>query len=87
MDEEQKRVYNSIVTFGMIPKEYDFVIINKALARGLNINDRRFDNVIIDSYDAADRLQAARQTFNYQRHLKVYAPEIPPAYLNRWLTI
>ena len=87
MSEEQKRVYNIIITTGMIPQEYDFVIINKALARGINIIDKRFDNVIIDSYDAADRLQAARQTFNYQRHLKTYAPEIPPAYLNRWLTI
>jgi len=44
----------------MIPQEYDFVVINKALARGINIIDKRFDNVIIDSYDAADRLQAAR---------------------------
>ena len=87
MSDEQKRVYNIIVTTGMIPQEYDFVIINKALARGINIIDRRFDNVIIDSYDATDRLQAARQTFNYQRHLKTYAPQIPEAYLNRWLTI
>ena len=87
MDAEQRRVYSIIVGTGMIPQEYDFVIINKALARGINIMDKRFDNVIIDSYDATDRLQAARQTFNYQRHLKVYAPEIPPAYLNRWLTI
>jgi len=39
--------------------------VNKALARGININDRRFDNVIIDSYDKADRIQAARQTFEY----------------------
>jgi len=60
MDNEQKRVYNCIVATGMIPQEYDFVVINKALARGINIIDKRFDNVIIDSYDAADRLQAAR---------------------------
>ena len=49
-------MYSIIVGTGMIPQEYDFVIINKALARGINIMDKRFDNVIIDSYDATDRL-------------------------------
>ena len=71
------RVYNTIVTTGMVPMEYDFVVVNKALARGINIVDKRFDNVIIDSYDKADRIQAARQTFEYQRHLKTFCEEIP----------
>ena len=87
MDEEQMRVYNTITATGMVPQEYDFVVVNKALARGININDRRFDNVIIDSYDKADRIQAARQTFEYQRHLKTFCSEIPEHYLNRWLTL
>lgn len=87
MTEEQIRVYNIIVTTGMIPQEYDFVVVNKALARGINIKDRRFDSVIIDSFDAAERIQAARQTFEYQRHLKTFCGEIPASYLNRWLTI
>ena len=87
MTPEQMRVYNIIVTTGMVPMEYDFVVVNKALARGINIVDQRFDTVIIDSYDAADRIQAARQTFEYQRHLKVFASAIPASYLNRWLTI
>lgn len=87
MDAEQKRVYDIIVTTGMVPMEYDFVVVNKALARGINIVDKRFDNVIIDSYDAADRLQAPRQTFQYQRHLKTLCSQIPQEYLNRWLTI
>ena len=87
MDDEQMRVYNIIVTTGMVPMEYDFVVVNKALARGINIIDRRFDTVIIDSFDAADRIQAARQTFEYQRHLKVFASPIPEEYLNKWLTI
>jgi len=56
MDEEQMRVYNTIVTTGMVPMEYDFIVVNKALARGINIVDRRFDTVIIDSFDAADRI-------------------------------
>lgn len=87
MTEEQQRIYNTIVTTGMVPMEYDFVVVNKALARGINIIDKRFDTVIIDSYDATDRIQAARQTFEYQRHLKTFATPIPEEYLNRWLTI
>ena len=71
----------------MVPQEYDFVVVNKALARGINIKDRRFDSVIVDSFDQADRLQAPRQTFPYQRHLKTFCSEIPEEYLNRWLTI
>lgn len=87
MSAEQKRVYDIIVTTGMVPMEYDFVVVNKALARGINIIDKRFDSVIVDSFDAADRLQAARQTFPYQRHLKTLCSQIPEEYLNRWLTI
>ena len=87
MDAEQMRVYNLITATGMVPMEYDFVVVNKALARGINIIDRRFDNVIIDSFDAADRIQAARQTFEYQRHLKTFCQAIPAQYLNKWLTI
>ena len=54
------RVYNAIVTTGMVPLEYDFVIVNKALARGITIRDERFDNVIINSVYKEDRIQAAR---------------------------
>lgn len=87
MTEEQLRVYNMVVTTGMVPLEYDFVIVNKALARGISIVDQRFNHLIIDSVNQVDRIQAARQTFNYQRHLKVFAPKIPEEYLNTWLTV
>ena len=87
MDEEQRQAFDTIVKTGLVPIQYDFVVVNKALARGINIIDKRFDNVIIDSFDAADRIQAARQTFEYQRHLKTFCSEIPEMYLNRWLTI
>ena len=76
-----------IVTTGLVPPEYDFVIVNRALARGITISDTRFNHVIIDSVNQVDRIQAARQTFEYQRHLKVLAPEIPEKYLNVWLTV
>lgn len=87
MTEEQMRVYNMVVATGMIPPEYDFVIVNKALARGITIIDQRFNHVIIDSINQVDRIQAARQTFSYQRHLKVFAPQIPDEFLNEWLTV
>ena len=87
MTEEQLRVYNMVVATGMIPPEYDFVIVNKTLARGITIVDKRFDHIIIDSINSVDRIQAARQTFQYQRHLKVFAPAIPDEYLNTWITV
>lgn len=87
MSEEQMRVYNMIVATGMVPAEYDFVIVNKALARGITIVDQRFNHLIIDSINSVDRIQAARQTFQYQRHLKVFAPEIPAEYLETWLSV
>jgi hypothetical protein len=87
MTQEQLRVYNMIVATGMVPPEYDFVVVNKALARGINIVDQRFNHLIIDSVNQVDRIQAARQTFQYQRHLKVFAPQIPDEYLDSWLTL
>ena len=87
MNEEQLRVYNMVVATGMVPPEYDFVIVNKALARGITIVDQRFNHLIIDSVNSVDRIQAARQTFKYQRHLKVFAPEIPAEYVGKWLTV
>ena len=87
MDEEQQRVYNIIVTTGMVPKEYDFVVVNKALERGISIYDNRFDNLIVDSYNAAEREQAARQTFKYQRHLKIYPAVVPDEKKDKWMTL
>ena len=87
MTPEQLRVYNCIIATGMVPPEYDFVIVNRALARGITILDQRFNHVIIDSINQVDRIQAARQTFQYQRHLKVFAPEIPEEFLNKWITV
>lgn len=87
MTEEQLRVYNCIVATGLVPPEYDFVVVNKTLARGITIIDQRFNHLIIDSYNQVDRIQAARQTFQYQRHLKVLAPSIPDEYMNTWLPV
>ena len=37
------------VSHFILQLEYDFVIVNKALARGITIIDKRFDHIIIDS--------------------------------------
>jgi hypothetical protein len=76
-----------LTTTGLVPPEYDFVIVNRALMRGISIRDERFTYLIIDSVNQTDRIQAARQTFKYQRHLKVFAPPIPEEYLNTWIPV
>jgi hypothetical protein len=87
MTPEQLKVYNCIITTRTVPYEYDFVVVNAALKTGITIEDQRFDRLIVNSYDEVDRIQAARQTFPYQRHLKTFAPEIPACYLNQWISV
>lgn len=87
MTKEQLLTRDIILSTGMVPVQYDFVIINKALERGFNLNDKRFEEVIVDSYDANVRTQVPRNTFPYRLHLKTYAPAIPASYLNRWLVM
>lgn len=87
LTDEQKRVARAIEETGLVPLEYDFIVVTKAFLRGITIRDPRFDNVIVDSYKQEDRIQAARTVHNYVRHLKAFAPEIPQSYLNRWLPV
>lgn len=87
MTAEQKRVGECITTTGLVPMEYNFVIVNRAFLRGFTITDERFDNVIIDSFLATDRKQVPRQVFPYQRHVKAITPPIGEEYLNTWLTV
>ena len=87
MTQEQLLARDVILSTGMVPAQYDFVIVNKALERGFNLNDERFGEVIIDSYDANVRGQVPRNTFPYRLHLKTYAPAIPESYMNRWLVM
>lgn len=87
LNEEQLRVINWIRTFHVVPPEYDFVVITKAFERGFSISDERFKHLIVDSFYQADRIQAARQTFPYQRHVKTLIAEIPAEYKDKWLTV
>ena len=87
MTEEQRRVSDIILTTGMVPIEYDFIIVNKAFERGYNIRDQRFNQLIINSTNQTEREQAARMTHNYTRALRAYAPPVPDEYLKVWLPL
>lgn len=87
MDSEQLRVYDSIVHTGTVPLPYNFVVINAALKTGITISDTRFDKLIVNSLRAEDKIQAARMTFPYQRHQRVWLPAIPEQYRDTWLTV
>lgn len=86
LNAEQQRVINCIKTMHLVPFEYDFVVVTRAFERGIDISDPRFKHLIIDSYYRTDRIQAARQTFPYQRHVKVLASAVPESFMNRWIT-
>lgn len=87
MNEEQKRVANIIITTGMVPIEYDFVIVNKAFERGYNIRDQRFNQIIVNSIDKAEREQACRMAYPYTRALKTFAPPVPDEFLEKWIPV
>lgn len=87
LTDEQKRVVDWIRNLHMVPPEYDFVVTTKAYERGYSISDTRFKHLIVDSFYQSDRIQAARQTFGYQRHVKTLIGQVPEDYKNRWLTV
>ena len=87
MNEEQRRVANIIITTGMVPIDYDFVIVNRAFERGFNIRDTRFNQLIVNSTNFVAREQSARMTHPYQRALKVSFPAIPEEYMNKLLDL
>lgn len=87
MTSEQIRVVECIEQLHIVPLEYDFVVITRAYERGIDIIDSRFKNLIIDSYYQVDRVQAGRQLFPYQRHVKVLSEQVPQDYMNKWLSV
>ena len=87
MDQEQLRVLDSIVHTGLVPPPYDFVVVNNALKTGITIKDARFDNLIVNSFRSEDKIQAARMTFPYQKHQRVWLPAIPEQYRDTWMTV
>ena len=87
MDSEQMRVYDSIIHTGTVPPPYNFVVVNAALRSGITITDERFNHLIVNSFKSDDKIQAARMTFPYQRHQRVWLPQIPEEYRDTWLTV
>lgn len=87
MDSEQLRVYDSIVHTGIVPLPYNFVVVNAALRSGITITDTRFNHLIVNSFKSDDKIQAARMTFPYQRHQRVWLQAIPDQYRNKWMTV
>lgn len=87
MTPEQLRVKNIIETAGMVPIEYDFVVVNKAFERGFNIRDERFRQVIVNSTRKEVQEQVPRMCHEYSRALRAWVPELPQEMLNKWLTV
>jgi len=87
LDDEQKRVRDYYEDYGMIPSEYNFVIVTQAFGRGQNLYDTRFQWTIINTLNPEMRIQADRQVFPHRCYMKQFAMEVPEEYKNRWLPV
>lgn len=57
MNDEQLRVREMLLTTGMFPDEYDFIIMNGAMREGWNLLDERVQVVIANTIDETDIVQ------------------------------
>lgn len=87
MTVEQKRVASIVETTGLVPIEYNFVVVNKAFERGFNIRDQRFNQIIVNTLNAEEREQCARMIFPYTRAMRIAVGEVPNTFLDRWLLV
>lgn len=58
MNEEQLRVRGILLNEGLIPIEYDFIIINGAMREGWSLLDERVEIVILNTLDETSMIQA-----------------------------
>lgn len=58
MNERQIELQRVLLEDGIIPDEYDFVIINGAMREGWNLNDDRVEYVILNTLDETNKVQA-----------------------------
>lgn len=58
MDKEQLRVRKMLLEEGMLPDEYDFLIINESMREGWNLNDKRVQVVLINDVSETNKIQA-----------------------------
>lgn len=87
LTEEQQKIMDTIIRTGIVPYDYNFVVVNDAMLRGFSLDDQRFTKLIVNSVDRIAQEQAGRMTFPHSRALKTYMEAIPQKYLNRWLTL
>lgn len=87
MDDEQIRVANIIITTGMVPIDYDFVVVTNAFEKGIKVQDTRFNQLIINSIGLVACELSYGLTCPYQRALKVPFPPIPEKYMNKLLDL
>lgn len=87
MTEEQRKVAAYYNENGMIPPEYNFVIVTAAFGRGQNLYDARFQWTIINTLNEEMRIQADRQVFPHRCYLKAFTYEVPEEYKNRWVPV
>ena len=87
MDDEQIRVANTIITTGMVPIDYDFVVVTNAFEKRIKVQDTRFNQLIINSIGLVAREQSYGLACHYQRILKVPFPPIPEKYMNKLLDL
>lgn len=58
MSDEQLRVRRHLLRHGVIPEEYDFIIINGAMREGWNLLDENVELVMLNTEDETDLIQA-----------------------------
>lgn len=87
MDDEQIRVANIIITTGIVPIEYDFVVVTNVFEKGIKVQDARFNQLIINSIGIIAHELSYGLTCPYQRALKVPFPPIPEKYMNKLLDL
>lgn len=58
MDEKQLKLRETLLETGIIPDEYDFVIINEAMREGWNLVDERVKVVIVNDSSETNQVQA-----------------------------
>lgn len=58
MNEEQIRVRNQVLSTGLIPNEYNLLIINGSMQEGWDLNDPDMKLAIMDTTDITEQIQA-----------------------------
>lgn len=95
MNEEQIRVRDYVLNTGLIPSEYNMLIINGSMQEGWNLHDDKLSLAIINTTDVTEQIQSlgrVRRDIDYvikkthDEELLKSTVQIPNKYLNVKLT-